>query len=130
MNIVFDFKDRNFAPFLAGMISLPGDDLGEDVGGCLVELIQVIVFCRRFLLGRARFNKSFKRNLKIELTSTVAWFGRTTLAFPSLPIRASQICSNSGISSSYRTVKRGLSQRFIPFGSSYLNIRFSKSSGA
>jgi hypothetical protein len=63
-------------------------------------------------------------------TSTVAWFGRTTFIFPSLPTMASHIWSKGGVSSSSSTVKRGLSHRVMPFGSSYRKIRFSKSSSS
>src|SRR5450432_2781578 len=56
---------------------------------------------------------------------TVAWFGRTITLFPSsVPIIASQIISHGGASSPHRTVNKGLSHLAIPFGSSYLNIKF------
>ena len=64
------------------------------------------------------------------ITVTVARFGFTTFTLRSDPIRVSQMASNGGISSSNRTVKRGLSHLFMPFGSSYLNTKFSKRSWA
>ncbi len=59
-------------------------------------------------------------------TKTVAWWGFIVFEFRSDPIRASQIASKGGVSSSYSTVKRGLSHRVMPFGSSYRYIKLSK----
>jgi len=114
------------AAFFADVVFLPVCDLGEDVGGCFVEFVEVVLFCRWFL-GGVRMGYYV---CETKHTKTVAWFGLTTLSFPSLPINASQIWSKGGVSSSSRTVKSGLSHLVMPLGSSYRNIRFSKSSSS
>lgn len=102
-------------------------DLGEDVRRCLVELVEVVLFRCWFLMGSARRTR-WEGSLRH--TSTVAIFGLTTFVLPSLPMRASHIWSHGGVSSSSTTMNSGLSHRVMPLGSSYLKIRFSKSSSS
>lgn len=64
-------------------------------------------------------------------TRIVAWCDFTTLILPSLPMSESQIWSHhDGASSSWTTMNRGLSHLVMGLGSSYLKMRFSKSSSS
>jgi hypothetical protein len=108
------------------VVFLVCQDLREDVGRGLVELVEVVLL-RCWFLGDVR--KSSHRIVGIR-TSTVARFAFTTFILPSVPTRASHICSHGGVSSSSTTMNRGLSHRVMPLGSSYRKMRFSKSSSS
>lgn len=125
---LLDVGDGYHTAAFSGMVLLVGHDLGKNVRRGLVKLVEVVLLRCGFL---GKMSKRVELELEgrcMVLTRTVAWFGLTTFAFPSVPIRASQILSNGGVSSSSSTVNRGLSHRVMPFGSSYRKIRFSKSS--
>lgn len=63
-------------------------DLGDDIGSGFVELVKVVLLSGRFLGPLVRSMHGVAYTIH---TSTVAWFGRTTFIFPSLPTMASHI---------------------------------------
>jgi hypothetical protein len=47
---LLDVWDADLAAALAGVVFLVGCDLGENIGSGLVELVEVVLLCSRFLL--------------------------------------------------------------------------------
>jgi len=109
------------------VIFLVYHDLGKDIGRRLVELVEIVLLCRRFL-GKGQ-TVVWQGRPEVR-TSTVARFGLTVFILPSLPTMASHIWSHGGVLSSSTTINRGLSHLVMPLGSSYRKIRFSKSSSS
>jgi hypothetical protein len=108
-------RDLDRTSAFSWVVFLVDHDLGEYVRGGLVEFIEVVLLCCRFLGVSAR--RARVRAAEIH-TSTVARFALTTLVLPSLPTRASHMESHGGVSSSSTTMNSGLSQRVMPLGSS------------